>query len=118
MSAQEAASVNLELITKGLELLAKKLFEDVEECIDVCVSEGPEVAKPEITLRREFALILSKLEEAVKNFVTLDAYVRQNLDSSTTSAESIERALKQERNLVMTFMAAVGEVRQYLQGLI
>lgn len=121
MSSQPAtkqAKPDMDLIVKGLELLAKNLFTEVEKCLDTCLSEDEEKWQPVVPLRPEFAHFLTKLQEAVKNFSDFNDYVRERLCSSMVPSEKIAAALKEEPELLKTFIQAVGEVTAYLEGLL
>ncbi|VDL58577.1 unnamed protein product, partial [Hymenolepis diminuta] len=66
--ATKQTKPDMDLIVKGLELLAKNLFTEVEKCLDTCLSGDEDKWQPAVPLRPEFAHFLTKLREAVKNF--------------------------------------------------
>ncbi|VDL64983.1 unnamed protein product [Hymenolepis diminuta] len=121
MSSQPATKQtkpDMDLIVKGLELLAKNLFTEVEKCLDTCLSGDEDKWQPAVPLRPEFAHFLTKLREAVKNFSDFNDYVRERLYSSNVPSEKIAAALREEPELLKTFIRAVGEVTAYLEGLL
>lgn len=114
------AKPDLDKIAKGLELLAKKLFTDVEPCLDSCMIGGPSAAPPPVPtkLRPEFVHVLTRFQSSIQNFKDYDEFVRKLYKTSTVSNDKVVGILTSAPNLLKTFIQAVGEVTKFLETLV